>query len=87
MHVQNYFAPINVFPQRKGYGRGKAGIHWELDSKKNPKTLEFDTELRYGSGKLDTISSKLNYITILMANPEEFGHQIFLSWEIRYMFL
>ena len=66
-------APISLFPQRRSGGdtRNKTA------KKSQPPGITLST--RHRGGKLDTSSgsSKLNYITYLIACPRDFGHLIF----------
>ena len=64
-------APTNIFPQREG-GGDTLGIRQQ----NNPNHRELDGTPRHiWEGKLDNFSrsSKLNYITNLIAHPRDFG--------------
>ena len=55
----------------------------------NPNPRELDRTPRQGMEKLDTFSrsSKLNYITNLMAHPRDFRHKFFVNeWGISLRF-
>ena len=82
------YAPINNFPQRRGGGGGGGGAVEDtlgIRQQNNPNPRELDGAPRHGIGKLDTFSksSKLNYLTNLMAHPRDFGHKVFANvWGI-----
>ena len=78
IHSTTDKAPISIYPQRGsgGYTRG-------IRLQKNPYPRELERAPRHRGGKLDTSSgsSKLHYITNLMANPRDFGHHKHIcSW-------
>ena len=73
-------APINISPRGLGGGEG-GGDTLEIRQQNNPNPRELDSTPRRVMGKLDTFSrsSKLDYITNLMAHLRDFGHKVFAN--------